>query len=878
MNVLLQTKIQKPIIPCQMVKRERLFKDLDHVLDLPLTLVVAPAGYGKTSLVVDWLTTRPEHCLWYSIDRLDNDLTRFLSYLISGLQSVHSEAVVDLLEMLTIPNPVDPQAVLSVWIKTLEDLEMPLLLVLDDYHLISDDAIHQALNFLVEYLPRNAHLIICSREEPPLPVAKYRAKQRMVELRTNQLRFNELECKQLMSFVLDGKRSEETLDLMFRQTEGWVTGLLLAAMALNEKSLPEGFIRDFNGGSQFVFDYLFEEVLNHCSEEKRTFLFQTAFLQRLNSDLCDQVLNRTNSQEMLITLNRENLFLMPLDAQLKWFRYHYLFAELLKTKALESYPGMDKKIHQKAATWFLNHDEIELALYHAAEAQDWAFYARVINELGMEKLYTGEVGILANWLNKIPESIIKQDIWLLTQQSWVFLLQGEAAACQTNLVTIQSIISNQSPDQQFDLVLGHMNAILAYLYAFQQNPALSLSHAELALNYLPLNSLAIRSVVAFTQGANAIMTTDFEQAVIAFSQAGEWGQHNNLHIAVPAMGALGGLLFQKGQINKAEKTYQTLLNWTTRVDGTFSPLASRGLNGLMDIYLEGLDIDKALEAAALSVKLAERWRLPDALMGSFLHLAEAYLAAGQNEKAGELIKKSQGLLNQVNLSPGFEEYFQQLQIQVLINQQNLNGAISQSLMAAESLAFPIQLLQVRLWLACIHVFQQRSDLNSRAKAMSDQLEYFAKKHQLFGIQIQVGVYQVVNRFLAQEKTELLPELAKLAQMTETYGFKASLMKPGKILIRILQQFPINQLPQFWQIRVQENVNENTKPELMDPLSPREFEILTLISSGKTNQEIAADLVIAVSTVKSHTNKIYAKLEVKNRTQALAKAKILGIII
>ncbi len=736
MNILLPGKTNIPLRSPSLIKRERLLKRLDQALDYPLTLVSASAGYGKTTLVSDWVHTLDTPCCWYAIDTFDNAPRQFLKYLIASLQPVLPDAAVDLWDMLEQRQLEDLQDVFVLWIRAAAEYKKELILVLDDYHLISNLNIHQQLAFIVEHIPENLHVLVLSREDPPIPLGRLRAKRQLLEIRNADLQFNPGEGKQLLSVLLKSPLDLETEQHLFEKTEGWVTGLQLAALSIGENPQSLAGIETFHGGSHFVLDYLVEEVLANLSDEKRDFLVKTAFLTRLNPDLCNFVLDRNDSKPLLESFYHQNLFLIAQDSDLAWFRYHHLFADLLIAHGGVNHSTGLAERQKRAALWFYQNNDLEMAMVYATQAQAWDQMGIWVGQHGLERLYHGEIGVLQQWLSVLPTTFIHEDAWLLTLETWVALLSGQPEKCQRNLSEIEKLLTALSSNSERMKGLGHTHAILAYLYAFQRNIKLSDNHAQLALKYIPPEMEGIRAVVAFTKAANAMLGGDVPLAAEFFEKAGNWGRTENIHIAVPALGSLGSIYLYQGNLVEAKKCFEKILVWTRRSDGSLSPLASRGLNGLVEISLEKGESEKALDFAEKSVNLAEKWRIPDVVASAALHQIAVYVSVGDLAKAQEKLSDCQDLLLNAEVSPGIEEIFQELTIEFQLSQGNLTQAVQLALKTNDRLALPIQLTQVNLWLVCMQCFLYRSDLYQRAGEMAAQLKIFAQKQGLNKIILQ----------------------------------------------------------------------------------------------------------------------------------------------
>ncbi|MGD2158780.1 MAG: hypothetical protein PVG32_18015, partial [Anaerolineales bacterium] len=434
---LLTTKIERPPARQALVPRPRLIEQLNEGLRSgnKLILISAPAGFGKTTLVSEWVNSMSlgaekekqieNRIAWLSLDVGDNDPMRFITYLIAALQSVDQEIGQAAQAMMQAPQPPPPEAYLTTLINDIAETEQSIILVLDDYHLIQSLPIHQQFGFLLEHQPSQMHLVIASREDPPLPLPQMRVRGQMVEIRQDDLRFSPDECADFLQGVMGLEISSEDVATLERRTEGWIAGLQLAALSMQGSSDQRAFVRSFAGDSRHVLDYLIEEVFERQPAEVQEFMLKTSILERLCAPLCDAVAERKDSQDALFMLERANLFVVPLDQSREWYRYHRLFAELLRQRLRTSGLYNEVQLHVRARQWYETNGFMIQAVHHALAANDWGEAGRVIGLAAPKIIQNGQLATLHGWIDALPDEHVHKSLELVTIKGWTSLMMGD---------------------------------------------------------------------------------------------------------------------------------------------------------------------------------------------------------------------------------------------------------------------------------------------------------------------------------------------------------------------------------------------------------------------------------------------------------------------
>src|SRR5947209_7104040 len=537
----LATKLHVPRPPLQLVRRPHLVERLQEAVERPLTLIAAPAGFGKTTLLSTWLEHTSLPTAWISLEHDDDDLTRFLSYMFTALARVHpgsGTSALALLQASTL-SPLPPiETALSVWINELATLPHEIALVLDDYHLITAQPIHRAITYLLDHLPPQLHLIIATRADPPLPLARLRARGHLTEIRAADLRFTAEETAAFLTRALGLELSDQDIATLEARTEGWIAGLQLAALSMQGRKDIPGFLEAFTGSHRYIIDYLVEEVLARQSEPVQTFLLQTAILERLHGSLCEAVMGvmrepdrEASGQAMLEQLEQANLFLVPLDDERRWYRYHQLFAEALRHRLQRKHPTLVPELHRRASAWYEQQGLMRDAVHHALAATDFAQAARLIEQAFNALVRRGEIATLQRWATALPNELVRSTIELAVLQGWILFVSGKHDAALMHLQDIERTfgidpVSDEPGEQQAmpdatessDAIRGRIAALRASIALTQGDLPRTITLSRLALEYLPKESMA-RAYVAWYLGKAHWLSSAMGAASIALVDA-----------------------------------------------------------------------------------------------------------------------------------------------------------------------------------------------------------------------------------------------------------------------------------------------------------------------------------------------------------------------
>jgi LuxR family maltose regulon positive regulatory protein len=498
-----------------------------------LTLVCAPAGFGKTTLLSEWrmIHLDSEYPLaWLSLEEADNDPTRFLTYLIAALQVIEADVGDVVLASLRSPQPPPTESLLTALINDIASIPEDFTLVLDDYHLIANEAVHDTLNFLLDHLPPQAHLIISSRADPPLPLARLRARGQMTEIRADDLRFTPEETGAFLQGPMGLDLPEGSVAALEERTEGWIVGLQLAALSMQGREDISGFLATLRGGNRYVLDYLAEEVLRRQPDDLGAFLLQTSILDRMSGPLCDALMDREDGQEMLESLERANLFTIPLDEERRWYRYHHLFSEFLRERLHRTRPDQEPRLHRKASTWYEHDGLVHEAVDHALAAADLETAARLVEENFRDMLAHGEATLLLNWLEELPEELLRSRPRLCIPCAWARLLTGQLEDAELCVQDLERMVDanasfpsdvREAPTSNEELaaVSGEAAAIRAFIVRTRGDVSRSLELSRRALGLLREDNFTLRGIVALNLGGAYSMSGDLAAAEAALTEA-----------------------------------------------------------------------------------------------------------------------------------------------------------------------------------------------------------------------------------------------------------------------------------------------------------------------------------------------------------------------
>lgn len=872
---LLSTKFYVPQARPNGVSRPRLIERLSEGLSAgrKLTLISAPAGFGKTTLVSEWVTCCAPPVAWLSLDEGDSDPARFLAYVVAALQTIMPNIGERLLGVLQSPQPPPAESILTSLVNEINTTPDHFGLVFDDYHLVDAQAVDQALTFLLEHLPPQMHLVIATREDPHLPLARLRAQGQLTELRAADLRFTASEAVEFLNQVMGLNLSEQDILALETRTEGWIAGLQLAALSMRGHKDAASFIKSFTGSHRFVMDYLIEEVLEQQPESIQTFLLRTSILDRMCGPLCDAVLPALAApgQEILQHIEQANLFLVPLDNERRWYRYHHLLAELLRQRLRQS--GLDAaELHQRASQWYEDNDlEIE-AFHHAAAANDIARAVRLLEGQGMPLILRGGLIPALKWLASLPAAVLdaRPELWVMWASA--LLVGGQTSAVEGKLQAAEAALQGAGLDDTTRDLHGQIAAARAMAAVGHYDVDTILTQAGRALEYLRPGNLSSRFRVNMAlanayefQGEHAALGRAYAEALSIAQASG-----NVLHIGVATIG-VGQAQELANQLHPAAENYRR----SVRLLGDQPPpILSYAYLGLTRILREWNDLVAAEQHIQPGLQLARQYdREIDVFAICEVALARIKLARGDVAEAVSLLADADQTARQRNFTPRMPE-IAAAHVLTLLHQ----GKVPAAAELARSHDLPMSQARVRL--------AEGNPAEALAVLGPYRLQVEARGWQ--DERLRVMVLQAVAHHSHGEKDKAAQLLGEALALAEPGGFIRLFVDEATPMAELLAEAAaLGIMPDYtarllaaFEAGKQKSEDGSSPPRsqpLIEPLSGRELEILQLIARGLSNQEISARLFLALSTIKGHNRVIFSKLQVQRRTEAVARARELGLL-
>lgn len=888
-TTLLATKLYIPPPGQTLVLRPRLTPVLAKVLTHCLTLVSAPAGYGKTTLISNWLRETAVASAWLSLDEADNDPIRFLQYFIAALQKIIPAIPGDLPGMVQGMQPAPLETLMNLLINQMAERTDPFVLVLDDFHVIHAQPILEMLTFLLEHGPRQMHLVFISRTDPPLPLARLRARNQLLEIRADQLRFTPAEIAVFLNEVMGLNLSANDIAAMEARTEGWIAGLQLAALSMQGRQDIHGFVSEFTGSHSYIMDYLAEEVLKRQPESIRLFLLQTSILDRMGGPLCQAVVDPdspepVDGQAMLETLAQMNLFVIPLDDERRWYRYHHLFSDVLNRRLAYLYPHQLPTLHRRASQWYEQHRFIPEATHHALLAADQNRAARLVEENGCPLIMRGESITLLKWIAAV-ESQWRSYPWLALQKAWALILTGRLDEVEPVLQAVEALVSGREQTGEVRTMLGCIAAARAHQANVQGEANLAAAYARQALQLLPDDDpfpCTLRSVATSILGDTSWLKGDLAEARQAYTTAVRIGQAaGDAPMVIISSTNLSDILVEQGLLHQAARLYSESLQGVTRPDGQRLPLASSIYAGLSRVAYEWNQLEVAAQYAQECIDLCQQWGNISLQVVGYVMLAWVERGQGHPERTRAAIQTAEQLAGEYHFPPRQSIWVESALAHLWLVQGNLDRAtylVQQNDLTVNDeipyLQEPYYVVMLRLLLALGNY-----DL---ALVMAGRLLQRAEPANRLGRLIESLVLQALAYQGKQDIAQALAILERAISLARPEGYMRVFLDEGESMAKLLYQAKSHRLGTEYAAEMLSLMGQafgTTQPPaqlLIEPLSTRELEVLKLIEAGYSNQEIAAKLVISIPTVKRHISNIYAKLGVKSRTQAVSLGRDLRL--
>jgi LuxR family maltose regulon positive regulatory protein len=863
---------------------------LDEGFERKLTLISAPAGFGKTTLLVDWVHRHKIPAAWFSVDKADNDPPHFLTYVILGLQSLEAGIGKAALTMLNSPQPPPIESVLINLINDVSRISNDRVLVLDDYHLIDAGPIHDLIAFLLENLPEQVHMIIATRSDPPLPLARVRSQNLLTELRAADLGFTVDETASLFNQSLNVQLSGPDIQLLETRTEGWPAGLQLAALSLQGRADPSDFIKGFKGDNRYIADYLTEEVLSRQPEHLRNFLLQTAILGRLCGPLCDAVTDQENSRQVLTTLEKANLFVIPLDDERYWYRYHHLFADLLEQRLRRNQGDRVPDLHRRASQWFAQNGFKNEAVDHALVAQDNDYAAQLMEEIAEIDWDRARESRLLGWFKKLPDEHLDANPKLCIFYARELFKSGYVEDAEKKLRIAGHLLdSNSIGASKKEGLLGRIAVIRAYISTRKGDLSGTITFSKQALKLLPRRDLNWRSVAATTLGMGYV-TGELVVQQRAFVEAMKISKAaGNAYYHIFAGSCLGSILFRRGKLKETEDLNRQLLSLAIENGIEQTGIAGSLYGSLGNILCEWNDFEEGMRLLNKGIELSELGRDPVILASCQIGLVRALMYRMDIAAALKLMDEITERAGNFALPPWITGPISAFKVFFWLASGDLNAAVNWAQERELSIDDKISNLYQLEYLTLAHILIAQKKLEE-ADCLLQRLIETAKAGDHVYMMIEMRLCRLTIFMLKAEKPLAMAELQSALALAEPGGFIMIFVGKGKPVAVLLEEIVAVKTRDHdasragfslsYARRILSAFKAATPPKvegLLDPISERELEVLHLIAAGLSNREIAEKLFISLNTVKTHTKNINSKLDVNNRTRAVAKAKELGLL-
>lgn len=890
----LTTKLHIPAPRHQAVSRPRLTQRLTA---RPVALISAQAGSGKSTLLSEWAAQADRAVAWLSLDAEDNDPARFWSYLVAALQTVRGDLGQVLRQAANAGLPPDVQPLLIDLLNSLAAAP-PIGLVLDDYHLITTPAIHDALRFFLDRLPGNVRVVIATRVDPPLPLARWRVRDQLTELRGADLQFTPDEAAHFLRETMGLNLPPDAAHTLTARTEGWIAGLQLAALSLHDTPDAQRFIAALAGTHHHILDYLVEEVLSAQPETIQHFLLNTAILNRMSAPICDVLMDQAGaggSAEILIKLDKANLFLIPLDAERRWYRYHHLFAELLRARLNSLRPTAATELHLKAAHWFEQTGALDEAIGYALAARAFDRAGDLIEQAWSPALYSGQVMTVLNWLDALPAEVMRNRPLLNVAYGWSMVLRGQHAAAEPRLQAAEAALNQPLAAGALlpsDRLVRRTQAEAACLRSLaaraRGESAQARAYAEQAITLSPDDAPLLRGSAWLVLGQVYFDLGQVEQALAAYRDALPLVLEGRHFVAVSLAKAYTGLAHRlQGRLRAAAVACREGLQLAAELGFEQLPAISVIEVTLATILYEWNELDEAERYAAHAYELGQRGGYAEGQRVGGALLAKIKLARGQVAAAGELLA-SIAAMPRSGAAAGIA-----LLLDAQVRWRLARNEPTEAVQLAEALNQQVQRASVIARTGAALIAARAKLANGRQPEALDNLTACAltlEEHQLWGALIEALVLRAQAGATLGQPDRAVADLRRALSLAEPEGYLRIFLDEGEAVQMLLHRMKteggrlktyvekiIASHPQAESVSASLDLSAFSPQPLAEPLTERELDVLRLMADGYANPEIAARLVVAESTVKKHINHLFDKLAVQTRVQAVNKARELGLL-
>ncbi|HEX6544436.1 MAG TPA: LuxR C-terminal-related transcriptional regulator [Ktedonobacterales bacterium] len=898
---LLATRMLMPRTPARLVTRTHVWHRLQRGMERPLTLLTAPPGFGKTTSLAAWVRQVETPVAWVSLDVSDNEPEQFWAYVLSALEQASPGITGGALAMLRSihapPLPIILRALLNAVVGSPRDV----VLVLDDYHHISESIIHETLAALLDHPPTQLHLYLASRQEPPLPLARLRARDEVNEIRADDLRFRLDEVAEFLSGVMDMRLPFEDVLALAERTDGWIAGLQLAGLSLQQHPDPAAFVASFNGSHRHIMQYLGDEALAAQPADVRAFLLRTSLLDRMSAPLCDALTGRHDSRALLDRIVRANLFVVALDDEGRWYRYYHLFADLLRHHLHEEAPELVPDLHRKAARWLENDGQITEAAHHLFAIPDFDAAAGLLERIYGDLIRRGDIVTLTSLLERLPTDMLAERPALSLAMAEACYARGQLAASDRHIAAAERAVARMptatADDQRQQRILtGRIAADRAVLSSMHGAGEAAFVYSQKARELLADDDSLHRAGVFITVGHAWRFKGDLVAADNAYAEAARL----SFEAGSPFLGALATdmrmlVANARGHLHLSANLSRQIIALAESRGEAARSLAGNGWSNLGWRLYEWNDLDGAEEALRQALALGEQWGDVEDQVDSHLWLALVYQAQGKPEQARASLQRADDLLREGEQSGQTFPWLPPIVIVASARLALMQGRLADAehWMAAIRDGFSRDsAIRVLGDLTCVRVLLALGEA-AEAQSLLDDLLLRAMANGETAYEIEARMLQALTWQASGETTRAINALGQATAQAMPEGYIRLFLDEGApmiALLKLLRDHPtvredvagyctkllVLAGAEAW-ATAPATPQPRTHSELAEPLSAREIEVLRLLAKGYSNQEIASELVIALSTVKTHVHHLYAKLQTPDRLRAVTRARALGLL-
>lgn len=900
---ILATKLFTPSPRKDLISRPRLFNLITANLDNRLTLISAPVGFGKSTLISSWAAHSKTNLVWLSLDESDNDPARFMTYFTEAVRlskNSSNDTGKGAISLLTTSQKPHLNDIATLLVNDIAMLENRIILVLDDYHLIDSKTIDNTLFFLLEHQPQNLHLIICTRDDPQIPLAELRAKGQLAEIRASDLRFTLEEVTEFLNQSMGLDLSPRDIKTLESRTEGWIAGLQLAAISLKGVENPDKVIEDFSGKHRFVLDYLIEEVLEKQPADVQDFLLTTSIIDRLSASICNHLTKRNDSQEILESFDRANLFIVHLDNERKWYRYHHLFKELLLQRLQQLHPENISKLYKEASNWCSKNGSKDETIDYALRGKNNQLAAELLEKEGRLIWQSGEDSKIRKWIRALPIDIINAKPQLSIFHAWNLFTGGRSAEAfdfiqkamfrfgiEEGKPDQESLKKIQLPKDEEKLFIGSAETMRAFMAFYSSEESAAIKYAKRALKFLPKDDKSWRSTAIITLGDAFFIQGDLQTSYeYRLQSLEEINPDIDLYHYLIASIKLVLTLRDIGKLNQALDQCQVTYDLIAEKGLTNSELNGWLLSIWAEILVETNNLGKAYELVKEGIELVKNSQDVPLRIWSYFCLIRVLFSRKEYNLAQEEIAKIKKQLQRSYVPSWFKHINDEWQTRIWVASgqpekavQRLNDYEAQN-NATDAIPYIDTLQFVNL--ARIHLINKNPGKAIEIlEKIRPGMESAGDVSKLLSIMIQLALAWLIDS-KSKKSEQVLQETIDLAQ---PLGFLRIFVDEGPQMESLLKKIHTDDEVQKKYIQKLLGIFINEKQQgspakqqgLIEPLSDRELDVLKLIANGLTNQEIASKLFLSLNTIKVHTRNIYQKLGVNSRTQAIAEAREKNII-